>query len=235
MRIAIISDVHGNYPALKTVLKRIAEIGCDSIISLGDVVGYYCMINECIYEFRKHGIINLMGNHDSYLLGLGECPRSMTVNQCIEYQKKIIDDENLAYLRNSVIAYDDEVMSARHGGWNDPIDEYIDVFDFKEIGDSTKHFFCSGHTHKQKIQYFGNTIYFNPGSVGQPRDGDPRAAFAVIDNGNVILERIDYPIGEIEDKMRSEGFDDRLTECLYSGTKIRSYNGLRSRDNETEE
>ncbi len=234
MRIAIISDVHGNYPALKTVLNRIDEIGCDRIISLGDVTGYYCMINECIDEFRRCGIINLIGNHDSYLLGLGECPRSMTVNQCIEYQKKIISSENLAYIRNSCITYDDEMISARHGGWNDPVDEYIEDFDFKDVLGSTKLFFCSGHTHKQKIQYAGDKTYFNPGAVGQPRDGDPRAAFAVIDNGDVILERIDYPIGEIEEKMRSEGFDDRLTECLHGGTKIRSYDSLRSRDNETE-
>ena len=72
--IAIISDVHGNYPALQAVLKDIDSRNCKTIISLGDVTGYYCMINECIEEFRCRKIVNLMGNHDSYLLGKEQCP-----------------------------------------------------------------------------------------------------------------------------------------------------------------
>ena len=90
MMIAVISDVHGNYPALMAVLKKIDELGCKKIISLGDVSGYYCMINECIEEFRKRGITNILGNHDYYILGFGECPRSYTVNKITEYQRKII-------------------------------------------------------------------------------------------------------------------------------------------------
>ena len=65
--------------------------------------------------------------------------------------------------------------------------------------------------------------YFNPGSVGQPRDGDPRAGFALLADNEVNLFRVDYPIDEIVERMRSEGFEDRISDCLYKGTKIRSY------------
>ena len=128
--IAVISDVHGNFPALKAVLEEIDKLGCEKIISLGDVAGYYCAVNECIDEFRRRSIINMMGNHDSYLLGLGKCPRSLTVNQCIDYQRQIITVKNIEYLKKSPLAYLNNTISARHGGWSDPIDEYIENFDF---------------------------------------------------------------------------------------------------------
>ena len=221
--IAIISDVHGNYPALQAVLQEIDEMGCETIISLGDVAGYYCMINECIDEFRKRGIINLMGNHDSYLLGIGKCPRSMTANICIEYQKTKISKENLEFLRKSPSGLDNELFSARHGGWTDPIDEYISEFDFSVVHEDK--IYCSGHTHVQKIQKCGEKTYFNPGSVGQPRDGNPKAAFAIIDKGSVLLYRKEYTIDTIAQKMKEEGFEDRISDCLYSGNKISTYKG----------
>lgn len=219
--IAIISDVHGNYPALMAVLKAIDSIGCDRIISLGDVAGYYCMINECIEEFRRRNIVNLMGNHDFYLSGSGRCSRSQTVNQCIEYQKKAILEINLKYLEKCPMRYDDEIISARHGGWIDPIEEYINKFDFSIPKDDR--IYCSGHTHIQGLQKSGEMIYFNPGAVGQPRDGDARAAFAIIDNGEVNLYRVEYPIKDIALRMKKEGFEDRLTDCLYKGIKIQTF------------
>ncbi len=222
--IAIISDVHGNYPALSSVLKKIDEIGCDKILSLGDVSGYYCMVNECIEEFRNRKIINILGNHDSYILGRGKCSRSTTVNNCIEYQKKIITSTNMSYLASSWDYFDDDILSARHGGWNDPIDEYFYKFDFDIAHRFSCKLFCSGHNHIQSIQTKGDVTYFNPGSVGQPRDNDPRAAFAVIDDMcQVRLYRVEYDIDDIFVKMKKEGFEERITECLYSGTKIKAY------------
>lgn len=220
MKIAIISDVHGNYPALKSVLNEIDRRNCDMIISLGDVAGYYCMVNECIEEFRRRDIKNLMGNHDSYLLGYGKCPRSNSVNKCIDFQKGIITEDNLAYLKKSQDKYEDEIISARHGGWNDPVDEYIYDFSFDMVEGLTQKVFCSGHTHIQSILEDGNRIYFNPGSVGQPRDGDNRAAFAVVDDDNVELIRVDYDIQVIEQAMHDAGFDSYFYRNLKDGTKI---------------
>lgn len=219
--IAIISDVHGNYPALRAVLDEIDKIGVSQIISLGDVSGYYCMINECVEEFRKRKITNLLGNHDSYLLGMGKCSRSTSVNLCIDYQKKIITEENLSFIRNSVMSLDEGQLSARHGGWKDPVDEYIYTFDFSEVEGIHANIFCAGHTHIQSLARYEEKTFFNPGSVGQPRDGNPKAAFAVIDDaGGVSLQRVSYDIDEISQKMKDAGFDERIYNCLYLGLKI---------------
>lgn len=223
MSLAVISDIHGNYPALISVLRKIDQIGCDQIISLGDVAGFYCMVNECISELRNRNIVSIMGNHDYYLLGKGQCPRSFTVNKCIEYQKGIITEENFKYLSQSVDKLDTELVSARHGGWIDPLDEYIDTFDFNHIQSNKIRLYCSGHTHIQKIEQHGDIVYFNPGSVGQPRDGDPRASFAIVeDDGKVRMIRVMYNIDEIVEIMRSLGFEERISSCLYEGVKIKS-------------
>lgn len=223
MMIAIISDIHGNYPALKAVLHEIDRIGCETILSLGDVSGYYCMINECVDALKKRNVTNLLGNHDAYLLGRGKCPRSMTANLCIAYQKKIITDSNLEYISCSLSQLDNALYSARHGGWNDPIDEYIDQFDFSVSSRIPVKIFLSGHSHVQKLQTMGDRVYCNPGAVGQPRDNDPRAAFAVIKDGRVELCRVEYDIDEIVQTMKKAGFEDRISNCLYSGTKIKTY------------
>lgn len=219
--IAILSDVHGNYPALQAVLDDIDRKGCNQIVSLGDVSGYYCMINECINEFRRRGIVNILGNHDAYILGMGRCPRSNTVNKIIEYQKKIITEDNLAYLRASLWGIDNNQFSARHGGWNDPLDEYIDSFNFHEVRDKKGNIFCSGHTHIQKLIDSGRNVYFNPGSVGQPRDRNPKAAYTIIDDDlKIHMNRITYDIDEIAKRMMEEGFEERTYNCLYLGVKI---------------
>ena len=112
-----------------------------------------------------------------------------------------------------------------HGGWTDPIDEYLkpslDYFE-KVDGDT----FVSGHTHVQTLQKFANKIYCNPGSVGQPRDGDPRAAFAVYDGQNFELHRVTYDMQRVFDLMAAAGFND----YYYGGLKYGSKN-LRKLEN----
>ena len=112
-------------------------------------------------------------------------------------------------------------MSARHGGWNDPIDEYITDFDFEFVKDKKVNIFCSGHTHVQKMVMDGDRIYFNPGSVGQPRDFDSRAAFAIInDDKEIYLHRIQYDIDQIVDAMKQANQDERIWQNLYYGKRI---------------
>lgn len=219
--IAIISDIHGNYPALKAVVEDIHRHGCNQIISLGDVAGYYCFINECIDLCKEQGIVNILGNHDYYLTsGIG-CPRSYSANVCLEYQAKVITPENMKWLHNSEPFIDIADISMRHGGWKDPLDEYIYEFSFDMVMDRNERIFVSGHTHKQLLMRDKGKIYLNPGSVGQPRDYDPRAAYAIItDDYDVILQRVEYPIKDTIETMRHCGFQDRLSDCLLRGTKI---------------
>jgi len=222
MKLGIISDVHGNYPALSQVIYELRNHECDRIICLGDVCGYYSMINECIALLRKENVITLKGNHDSYLLGESVCPRSNSVNRCITYQQSIITEENKSWIQRLIPNMKTDKFYAVHGGWRDFLDEYIEEFDFQYARNNmpeTKIFF-SGHTHKQLLAIDKEITYCNPGSVGQPRDYDPRAAYAILEDNCISLYRVAYNIDEIAEHMLEAGFSDYFFCNLYYGAKI---------------
>lgn len=216
MNIGLISDIHGNHEALKCVLARLDELNIEEIYSLGDVVGYYTQINECCEELRNRGIPNLMGNHDWYISGGGFCPRSKSVNDCLVYQREVITEENLSWLRESRIHRTVHGIHMVHAGWTDPIDEYLWAPDATYFSKVSGGIFASGHTHIQSLHHFGEQTYCNPGSVGQPRDNDPRAAFAVFD-GEFRLHRVEYNMQPVFDAMKNAGFDDYYYGGLKTG------------------
>ena len=125
MRIGIISDIHGNYEALSSVLAALDAMNINEIYCLGDVVGYYSQVNECCNELRRRNIPTLMGNHDWYIAGGGFCPRSKSVNDCLVYQRKVISQENVKWLRTFPVQRIIGNIHMVHGGWADPIDEYL--------------------------------------------------------------------------------------------------------------
>lgn len=220
--IAIISDIHGNYPALQAVLNEIDKIGCKKIISLGDVAGYNCMINECIEELKSRNITNLMGNHDNYLISGIKCPRSNSANFCLEYQRKIIKKKNILWLANSLNKLTINKVNMVHGGWKNNIDEYMYDVGGQYFENIQGDIFFSGHTHIQILKHLNSKIYCNPGSVGQPRDGDWRAAFVVYDTAtrNITLKRVEYDIKVIEYEMKKAKFEEYYYKNLYYGRKI---------------
>lgn len=221
--LALIADIHGNYHALQAVLAEVGKLGCRKIVSMGDIAGYYPMINECIELCRDADVVNILGNHDDYLLSGRGCPRSTSANMCIEYQRKVITPANLDWLGASLTEYRAGRMFLVHGGWCDRLDEYIGEFDFSICSDEFD-LYGSAHTHIQKLAGNGRYCYVNPGSVGQPRDGVPEAAFATVDPQNgVRLHRIPYDIDAIARATEAAGFARRFYEGLYTGSKIKTY------------
>ena len=221
-RLAVLSDIHGNYPALKAVIDDIDGNNVDEIICLGDMVGYYCQVNECIDLMRKRNIHCLLGNHDYYMIS-STCCESKTVNMCIDYQRTIISEENYNWLRTLKPYYDTNEISCRHGGWKDALEERITLFYFSSISDYTQDLFFSGHTHKQGMQVDekSNKVYCNPGSVGQPRDNDPRSAYLIVHpDMRIELKRVPYDIEEIVNKMKEANQGDWIWKGLYTGEKI---------------
>lgn len=218
--IAIISDIHGNYPALKAVIEDIEKYNINTIYSLGDVAGYYCMINECINLLREKKVINIFGNHDLYVVNNKECPRSTTANFCLTHQRNIITPNNLAWLSESIdnLSIDNSFLA--HGGLKNYFDEYIYQVSENYLTLRKERFIFVGHTHVQKKIIFTNQYFINPGSVGQPRDGDPRAAYAIKDDNDIILRRVEYDINHISDEMKSNNFDERTYSNLRHGTRI---------------
>ncbi|MDD5342153.1 MAG: metallophosphoesterase family protein [Patescibacteria group bacterium] len=241
-KIGIIADIHGNYEALKAVLAELAKLMVSEIYCLGDVVGYYSQVNECCDELRTRRIPCLMGNHDWYLVGGSFCPRSKSVNDCLAYQRKVITPENLDWVKTFAIQMQIGDIHMVHGGWADPIDEYLQPseeyvshFNGKASAASitftqnliTEEYFsqlvgtlfASGHTHIQTLKNFGAKTYCNPGAVGQPRDNDPRAAFATFDNGTFTLHRVKYDTEKVFTLMDKAGFNDYYYGCLKTGAR----------------
>lgn len=217
MKIAFISDIHGNYEALKAVLAELDKMKISEIYCLGDVVGYYCQVNECCNELISRKIPCLMGNHDWYMVGGGFCLRSKSVNDCLVYQRKVITANNLNWLKTFPVYRQINNIHMLHGGWSDPIDEYVQPCQeyFSRINGEI---FVSGHTHIQILQQYSGKTYCNPGSVGQPRDNNPKAAFAVYD-GMFSLHRVDYDLNKLFDLMKKAGFTDYYYGCLETGAR----------------
>lgn len=216
--IGIISDIHGNHAALREVLARLDEMGVEAVYCLGDVVGYYTQVNECCDELRQRDIPCVMGNHDWYFTAESFCPRSNSVNDCLAYQRKVLTADNKQWLSTFPTHRVVGDLFMVHGGWTDPIDEYLvpDAAYFARVGGS---FFASGHTHRQQVLRFDETgkQYCNPGSVGQPRDGNPDAAFATFDGENFHLHRVSYDIAEVGRLMEKAGFSGYYYGCLETG------------------
>jgi predicted phosphodiesterase len=216
--IAILSDIHGNYVALQQVLKAIDKMGITDIYCLGDIVGYYPQVNEVCDELRKRDVRCIIGNHDWYLLADSFCDRSQTVNDALVYQKKVINKENLEWLKSLPVHQECEGLSMVHGGWTDPIDEYIEPSHeyFKTVGGK---YFTSGHKHVQRLEDYGDKVYCNPGSVGQPRDGDNRAAFATWDGSQFQLHRVAYDFEKVGELMEKAGFSGYYYQRLATGAE----------------
>ena len=137
----------------------------------------------------------------------------------ISYQKGVIRDDNLEWLKQSPLSLRTDQFFACHGGPDDFIDQYL--YGAPYPTDDTTGLFLSGHTHKAVLWCQDNSIYCNPGAVGQPRDGDPRASFAVLnDYDNIEIRRVKYDIDATARLSKEAGFFPAFYECLYEGEKI---------------
>tara|TARA_R110002049_G_scaffold40732_8_gene123679 strand:+ start:1115 stop:1795 length:681 start_codon:yes stop_codon:yes gene_type:complete len=217
--IGIISDIHGNRAALLAVLSRLDEIGVSHIVCLGDTAGYYSQVNECCELLRGRGVFCLMGNHDWYLVSGARSHRSSSANACLDYQREVITADNLAWLASLSPSARRYGIRLAHGGWIDPLEEYVSPTE-DYFGAFEGCWFASGHTHVPCIFSGGGKTWCNPGSVGQPRDGDPRASFALWDGEHFELHRVDYDIAATRQAMADAGFPPRFHENLVTGTRI---------------
>jgi putative phosphoesterase len=218
-KIGIISDIHGNYEALKRVLAELDKMAITEIYCLGDVVGYYSQVNECCDEIRSRNIPCLMGNHDWYMSAGSFCPRSQSVNDCLVYQRKVITTQNFNWLKTFKLQFEFDNVKMVHGGWTDPIDEYLYEPNAEYFDKINGEVFISGHTHIQQLKHFENKTYCNPGSVGMPRDNNPQSAYAIIENGNITLHRVEYDIEKVGELMFKAGFNSYYYGGLLTGSR----------------
>ncbi|MBX8639518.1 MAG: YfcE family phosphodiesterase [Thermoplasmata archaeon] len=217
-KIAVISDIHSNMPALSAVFRHIEKEQVDEVICAGDIVGYNAMPNEVIELLREKNVISIAGNHDSSAVtGNYERMNSLAA-RALELNVSATSSENFRYLRELKPNARLDGIAVFHGSPFDP-DEYVyeDMADAKIIEASGKQLTVLGHTHIPYVKRIGKMTVMNPGSVGQPRDGDARASFAIIDGNSIEIRRTHYDIDSIFRENMKSGIPLPLSERLRWG------------------
>ncbi|MEO7295656.1 MAG: metallophosphoesterase family protein [Candidatus Limnocylindria bacterium] len=242
MRIAVLSDIHANLPALEAVLADLADV--DQIWVLGDIVGYGPQPNEVITTLQAMGARSVLGNHDGAAVGLVDAAYfNPDARKAIEWTAEAIDGNARSYLATLPEVRRDGELTAVHGSPRDPIWEYITSSEIAASNfDSFETRFCLfGHTHLpiayrlldgevearpglagDIVALDGGRALLNPGSVGQPRDGLPDAAYAMLDltddhTGTIAFHRVRYEVDRTQRLMREVGLPARLVERLSYG------------------
>jgi len=217
--LAIISDIHANLAALRAVLKDLDEQGCTEVLCLGDVVGYNAEPEECVQLLKARGIQNLLGNHDSYITTGQNCERSQVVASIIDDHRTRLSKDSIDWLKQSLPRLSMGDILFVHGGPDDPVDQYIYEVDETLFPEGVNVLFA-GHTHVQAKFDIGGKVFCNPGSVGQPRDGDPRAAYAILDGGSIRLRRVAYDVARTVQVMDARGYEPYKSRGLANGAQI---------------
>jgi len=239
LRYAIISDIHANLEAFLEVLGEIDRSGADGIICLGDIVGYGASPNECVEIIKERQILSLTGNHDKAACGLTEpLDFNTAARRAVLWTRAELTRANREYLRGLPEEGLVDGFMIVHGAPSDPdryiLSEYDAEEEFPLMGENRLCFF--GHTHvrvlyslsgeeeaevsrEEHVRLREGTRYLvNPGSVGQPRDRDPRAAFLIFDDrGDIEFRRVVYPIEAAQRKIIESGLDRFLAERLSLG------------------
>jgi len=244
VRYLVLSDIHGNWEALDAVAAQ-ARGAYDAVVCCGDLVGYCADPNPVIDWVRANAAVVVRGNHDKVCTGLEDLEWFNPVARAAaEWTLRALTQPNLEYLRNLPQGPAEvESFQILHGSPLDEDDYLISTFEVSQIQnylDKRISFF--GHTHLQGgflcdwngvrriggalpngdtvLELDPDTSYLvNPGSVGQPRDGDPRAAYALYDPEARVVEyrRAAYDIGEAQRKIRAAGLPEILALRLETG------------------
>ncbi|MBU7004626.1 MAG: metallophosphoesterase family protein, partial [Theionarchaea archaeon] len=235
MRIGLISDIHSNLHALDVVLDELED--CDRVICLGDIVGYGAHPNECVKTIKDGGIPCVLGNHDAAcidLLSLGWF--NPFAASAIRWTLARLSGESLNFIRNLRRTHRTESCYLVHGSPREPTTEYLtsSLQAQNSFGLCDDQVILVGHTHVPLVfmqrdeveeikplegdwvSYKKRRVIFNPGSVGQPRDGDPRASYSVIDtdSGRIGLFRTEYDVESARNSIVKEGLPERLGDRL---------------------
>jgi predicted phosphodiesterase len=245
LRVAVLSDIHANLPALRAVLDAVDEAEVEEVWCLGDVVGYGAQPDACTELVRERCSICLVGNHDLAVLGgLDTSSFSETAAAAVEWTLAAASEDTLNYLRGLEPTGSREGIGLSHASPRDPIWEYVLSTDQAEAGLEAQEeriglighshvslFFCrpatTGRGNTQGAQAGDGAFLglesgewlLNPGSVGQPRDGDPRAAWLELDTEELTasFHRATYDVAVAAETILAAGLPSQLAERLGVG------------------
>lgn len=246
MRYLILSDMHANWDAFETVLRRARRKRCDAVLVLGDLVGYGGAPNQVVEAVRGLGprLYAVRGNHDKVVTGIDSGGNfNQTALTAAQWTTGRLTAANLRYVRELPQGplRVEEGLAICHGS---PLDEDTYVFSDVDAWEIFSRFEMPvtffGHTHIPSLFWLegrllgvkalrgtsgrialspGGRYLINPGSIGQPRDRDPRAAYMIYDSARRVVNwyRVPYPIGEAQRRIRKAGLPNSLADRLAIG------------------
>jgi predicted phosphodiesterase len=239
-RVAVISDVHGNRHALDAVLAAVADEKPDEVWCLGDLVGYGPQPNECCRSIAGRADVCLAGNHDLVVLG------SLSIHDfageaaaAARWTQEVLEPDAREFLAGLRPSGQRDGVALFHASARDPVWEYVlsEEVAWWTLEATLAPLVLVGHSHvplaigldgdvlsggvapDQTVVELGSGRWLlNPGSVGQPRDGDPRAAYLLLEPGHrAAFHRVDYPIERTQAEIREHGLPESLAARLGEG------------------
>jgi predicted phosphodiesterase len=242
MKVAVISDIHANRQAFEAVLEAIADSDAAELWCLGDLVGYGADPNACVELARRHAAVCLAGNHD--LAVIGEAPLedfSRGASLAARWTREVISPANLSFLEDLQPKAREGEVGLYHASPRDPVWEYVLSALLAELclDAMPERVGLIGHSHVAlafvrhegelatgeprregtQLNVSSGEWLLNPGSVGQPRDGDPRAAWLLLDldDGSVAYRRTSYDVAGAASAIRAARLPASLAERLEYG------------------
>jgi diadenosine tetraphosphatase ApaH/serine/threonine PP2A family protein phosphatase len=241
MRFAILADIHSNLAAFEAVLRDAdSRGGFDKIWCLGDMVGYGPDPNECVERLREFEHVCIAGNHDWAAIGkMDTFEFNPVAAVAAHWTAKVLSDNSKEYLLGLPLTLHEDGFTLAHGSPREPIWEYL--LSTRAAQENFAYFetpYCLvGHSHiplifelqddeavyrdlgEGEIKPAENRMIINPGGVGQPRDGDPRASYAIYDNESLTVShyRVEYDIEATQKKMAGAGLPEPLIRRLTFG------------------
>jgi predicted phosphodiesterase len=242
MKVAVISDIHANRHAFEATLDAVAASDASELWCLGDLVGYGAEPDACVELAREHAAVCLAGNHDMAVTGeisLREFSRGASV--AAQWTREVIAPHNLAFLQTLTPRGEEASIGLCHASPRDPVWEYVLSSLLAELclNEQRQRICLIGHSHVALsfVRHDGQLAtgeprrdgaqldvqdgewLINPGSVGQPRDGDPRAAWLLLDLDamSASFHRADYDVAGAAAAIRAARLPDSLAERLEYG------------------
>jgi len=241
VRVAVVSDIHANLHALEAVLEDVDAAAPDEIWCLGDLVGYGASPNDCCAAIRERVALALCGNHDLAVLGrlnLEEFSGDAAV--AARWTQTALDGEHAAWLASLAPAGSRPGVELFHGSPRDPVWDYVlsEQVALESFRLTSAPLVLVGHSHVAlalgggesevegglapagtELELGGERRLLNPGSVGQPRDGDPRAAWLLLDLGadRAVFQRVAYDVEGAQAAIRAAGLPVALADRLARG------------------
>jgi diadenosine tetraphosphatase ApaH/serine/threonine PP2A family protein phosphatase len=241
VRIAVFSDIHSNLHALEAVLADIDRESVDELWCLGDLVGYGPRPNECVDLTRSRASLSLCGNHDLAVLGtLDIAEFSGDAAEAARWTRGVLGDAEREWLASLEPTAERSGADLFHGSPRDPVWDYVLSEEVAQasLARTTAPLVLVGHSHVALAIAWDGTVLegglapagtdealgerrwlLNPGSVGQPRDGDPRAAWLLVDKeaGRASFRRVEYAVETTQSEMREAGLPPTLAARLAHG------------------